>query len=91
MTVALERGAGDLARVRRLGPARFEAAVRRELPCWDATLPCLRILRAAYAALNGAGVIAHRPGALERASLAMADWHDTLQRPAAVEARMVGR
>jgi transposase len=34
-------------------------------------------------------VIAHRPGALERAGLAMADWHDTRERLAAVEARMV--
>src|SRR5215469_7957310 len=36
MAVALDRSAGDLARVRRIGPARFEAAVRRELPRWDA-------------------------------------------------------
>jgi transposase len=90
VTVALQRGAGDLARVRRLGPARFEAAVRRELPRWEATRPCLRIVRAVYAALtDGAGVTAHRPGALERACLAIADWHDTLDRLAAVEARMI--
>ena len=90
VTVALERGAGDLARARRLGPARFEAAVRRELPRWEATRPCLRIVRAVYAALtDDAGVTAHRPGALERACLAMADWHDTLERLAQVEARMV--
>src|SRR5215467_13836910 len=81
VTVALQRGAGDPARVRRLGPARFEAAVRRELPRWEATRPCLRIVRAVYAALtDGAGVTAHRPGALERACLAIADWHDTLDR-----------
>src|SRR5215469_18127367 len=56
--VALDRSAGDLARVRRIGPARFEAAVRRELPRWDATRPCLRIVRAVYAALtDDAGVI----------------------------------
>jgi transposase len=90
LTVALERGGGDLTPVRRIGPARFEAAVRRELPRWDATRPCLRIVRAAYAALtDGAGVIAHRAGALERAGLAMADWHDTRERLATVEARMV--
>jgi transposase len=58
---------------------------------WGATRPFLRIIRAVYAALaDGAGVIAHRPGALERAGLALADWHDTLERLAAVEARMVG-
>jgi transposase len=91
VTVALDRGGGDLARVRRIGPARFEAAVRRELPRWGAARPCLRIVRAVYAALaDGAGVIAHRPGALERAGLAMCDWHDTLERLAAVEARMAG-
>jgi transposase len=90
VTVALDRGAGDLARVRKLGPARFEAAVRRELPRWDATRPCQRIVRAVYAALtDGAGVIAHRPGALERAGLAMDDWHDTRQRLAITETRMV--
>jgi transposase len=89
VTVTLERGAGDLARVRRLGPDRFTAAVRRELPRWDATRPCLRIVRAVCAALaDGDSVLAHRPGALERAWLAMAGWHDTLDRLAAVEARM---
>jgi transposase len=88
--VALGRCAGDLARVRRLGPARFEAAVRRELPRWGATRPCLRIVRAVFAALaDPAGVTAHRPGALERADLAMGDWHDTRERLADVEARMV--
>ena len=90
VAVTLERSAGDLARVRRLGPARFEAAVRRELPRWGATRPCLRIVRAVYAALaDSAGVIAHRPGALERAGLAMADWQDTRQRLVTAEARMV--
>ncbi len=33
-------------------------------------------------------MIAHRPGALERAGLAMRDWHDTRDRLATVEARM---
>jgi transposase len=90
VSVALQRCGGDLTRARGLGPSRFEAAVRRELPRWDATRPCLRIVRAVYAALtDGAGVSAHRPGALERAGLAMADWHDTLDRLAAAEARMV--
>jgi transposase len=90
VTVVLDRCAGDLAAVRRLGPARFEAAVRRELPRWDVTRPCLRIVRAVYAAAaDSSGVTAHRPGALERAGLAMSDWHDTLERLAAVEARMV--
>jgi transposase len=90
LAVTLDRGAGDLARVRRLGPARFEAAVRRELPRWGASRPCLRIVRAVFAALaDGAGVMAHRPGALERAGLVMGDWHDTRQRLADAETRMV--
>jgi transposase len=47
-------------------------------------------LTSSFAALaDGAGVTAHRPGALERAGLVMDDWHDTRQRLAATEARMV--
>src|SRR5260221_7144943 len=88
--VVLGRCAGDLARVRRLGPARFEAAVRRELPRWGATRPCLRIVRGVFAALaDPAGATAHRPGALERADLAMGDGHDTRKRLADTEQRMV--
>jgi transposase len=90
LAVALDRCAGDLARVRRLGPARFESAVRRELPRWGARRPCLRIVRAVFAALaDPAGVRVHRPGALERAHLALGDWRDTRARLADVEARMV--
>ena len=68
VAVVLDRCAdGDLGRVRRLGEARFTAAVRRELPRWGAARPCLRIVRAVFAALaDPAGVTAHRPGALER-------------------------
>ena len=35
------------------------------------------------------GVTAHRPGAVERAGLAMSDRHDTCQRLAVVEVRLV--
>ena len=45
VAVVLERCAGQLGRVRRLGEARFTAAVRRELPRWGAARPCLRIVR----------------------------------------------
>ena len=90
VAVVLDRCAGDLSRVRRLGEARFIAAVRRELPRWGATRPCLRIVRAVFAALaDSAGVTAHRPGALERAHLALGDWQATRTRLADVEARMV--
>ena len=88
--MVLDRCAGDLGRVRRLGAARFEAAVRRELPRWEAQRPCLPIIRAVFAALSDpAGVAAHRPGALERAHLALGDWRETRARLAATEARMV--
>jgi transposase len=91
VAVVLDRCAGELGRVRRLGPARFEAAVRRELPRWGAARPCLRIVRAVYEALaDPAGVTAHRPGALERAHLALDDWRDTRHRLADTEARMTG-
>ena len=77
LAVVLDRCAGDLARVRRLGLGRFTAAVRRELPRWGGIRPCLRIIRAVFAALSDpAGVTAHRPGALERAHLALGDWRD---------------
>ena len=89
VAVALDRARGDLAQVRRLGLDRFTAAVRAELPRWDATRPCLRIVRAVYAAAaDSAGVLAQRPGALERAGLAIDDWHDTRARLAQSEARM---
>ena len=39
LAVVLDRCAGDLRRVRRLGPDRFTAAVRRELPRWGGIRP----------------------------------------------------
>jgi transposase len=89
LAVVLVRRAGDLARVRRLGLDRFTAAVRRELPRWGGIRPCLRIILAVFAALaDPAGVTAHRPGALERAHLALGDWRDTRAQLADTEARM---
>jgi transposase len=68
---------------------RFTAAVRRELPRWGGIRPCLRIIRAVFAALaDPAGVTAHRTGALERAHLALGDWRDTRTRLADTETRM---
>jgi hypothetical protein len=61
LAVVLDRCAGDLSRVRRLGVDRFTAAVRRELPRRGGIRPRLRIIRAVFAALAGpAGVAAHR-------------------------------
>jgi transposase len=45
VAVVVDRGAGDLARVRRLGLARFETAVRRELPAGARSGPCWRTTR----------------------------------------------
>jgi Transposase IS116/IS110/IS902 family len=65
----------DFARTRRLGPARFERAVRREITRRGGHRPCLRIVRGLFTALSDpAGVIAHRPGALERVQLLLEDW-----------------
>ena len=90
MTVVLERDGGDLARTRRLGPDRFEAAVRREILRSDRQKPCLRILRRLFTALaDPAGVISHRPGALERVGLLLGDWRHTQQRLADAESRML--
>src|SRR5580700_8000717 len=78
LAVVLDRCGGDLSRVRRGG-----------LPRWGGIRPCLRIIRAVFAALaDPAGVTAHRPGALERAHLALGDWRDTRTRLDAAEARM---
>jgi transposase len=90
LDVVLSRAGGNLARARRLGPARFEAAVRRRLPAWGKRRPSLRIARAVFAALtDGTGVAAVRPGILERVHLVLADWHATAARLADTESRMV--
>ena len=65
LTVILDRDAGDLARTRRLGEARFESAVRREVTRRGGQKPCLRIARRVFTALSDpAGVTEHRRGAL---------------------------
>jgi transposase len=83
------RDGGDFARTRRLGPARFEHAVRREITRRGGRKPCLRIVRAMFAALSDrAGVIAHRPGALERVQLLLEDWQHAKTRLNDTEQRM---
>jgi transposase len=67
MSVVCDRDGGDLARTRRLGAARFEQAVRREITRRGGQKPCGRIIRGMFISLaDPAGVLAHRPGALER-------------------------
>jgi transposase len=66
-------------------------AVRREIVKSGGQKPRLRISRAVFAALaDPAGVLAHRPGALERVQLLLADWHDTQRKLADTEQRMTG-
>ncbi|RZS77903.1 transposase [Motilibacter rhizosphaerae] len=90
LTVVLDRDGGDFARTRRLGRARFEAQVRKEVVRWGAQKPCLRIARKVFDALaDPAGVLAHRRGALERVALVLEDWHLTAGRCAQTETRMV--
>ena len=89
LSVIAGRNRGDLARTRRLGAARFEQAVRREVTRRGRQKPCPRIVRGMFAALGDtAGVIAHRPGALERVQLLLEDWQLTKTRLAETESRM---
>jgi transposase len=64
-------------------------AVRREITRRGGQKPCLRIVRGLFAALaDPAGVIAHRPGALERVQLLAEDWRHAQDRLAETERRM---
>jgi transposase len=90
MTVVMDRDGGDLARTRRLGAARFEHAVRKEVTRRGKVRPCLRIVHALFAALTDtAGVIAHRPGAFERLAWTLSDWDHAKAKLADTESRMV--
>ncbi len=66
LAVVLDRCAGDLSRVRRLGLDRFTAAVRRELPRWGGIRPRLRIIpgrvRRAGRSRRGRRAPPRRPG-----------------------------
>ena len=90
MMVIMSRDGGDLTRTRRLGPARFEHAVRKELTRRGHIRPCLRIVRNLYTALaDNAGVIAHRRGAFERIGWLIEDWDTARTKLVDTEARMV--
>jgi transposase len=90
LSVVLERDGGDLDRTRRLGVARFETAVRREIGPWGGQKPCLRIARYLFTTLSDpAGVIAHRRRAFERIALVLADWHHTRERLTDIQTRML--
>src|SRR4051794_15812152 len=89
MTVMLDRDGSDFTRTRRLGLARFETQIRKEVRRWEAAKPCLRIARKVFAALTDpAGVLAHRAGAVERVALVLHDWHQSKRRCADIQTRM---
>jgi transposase len=89
MSVVVDRDGADLGRTRRLGLARLESAVRREVIRRGGQRPCMRIVRGLFAALaDPAGVIAHRSGALERVALLLGDWLETHRRRLDTETRM---
>jgi transposase len=90
VAVVLQRCNGHPERLNRLGLARFEAAVVRELPRWGGQRRRRTIISAVYSALvDPTGVLAQRRGVLERARWVLADWRSATTRLAHVEARMV--
>jgi transposase len=90
LAVVTDRCDGDPARLRRPGLARFDRAVRRELPRWQGQRPCGRIVDGVFAALaDRTGVTVQRRGILERVELVLADWRDLHRRIDDTEARMV--
>jgi transposase len=87
--VVTDRCCGDPARLRKMGYARFLAAVRRELPRWGGKYVRHSIVAGLWEALaDPGGVRAQRRGALERVHLLMADWRSLRTRLADTEARM---
>jgi transposase len=83
------RDRGDLDRTHRLGWARFERAVRREITRRGGQKPSLRIARNLFAALTDTtGLVAHRAGALERVAMVLADWEVEHTRLTQTEHRM---
>ena len=90
LAVVLGRCDGRPERLTRLGLARFEAAVRRELPRWGGKRSLRRIVVAVFAALSDpAGVSTQRRGALERAGWVLEDWRAVKARRAQVETCML--
>jgi transposase len=91
LIVIVDRDGGKFDRTRRLGLARFEHAVRREVIKRGGQKPCRRIVRSMFAALTDpAGVSAHRAGALERVQLLLEDWTHAHHRLTDTETRMTG-
>ncbi len=90
LAVVMDRDGGNLQRTRRLGAARFEHAVRREVTRRGGQRPCLRIVRKVFTALaDPAGVLAHRSAAFERIAWVIDDWDHARAKLADTEASMV--
>ena len=88
--VIIEGDGGELDRTRRLGLVRFEHVVRRQILKQGRQKPCMRIVRNLFAALaDPTGVLAHRPGALERIGFLLADWQAAAAKLADTETRMI--
>lgn len=88
--VALAGGDGNLDAVHARGQRAFIDTARADLGTWGAKRICRRIAEAVYAALpDGAGVLAQRPGALERALAALRDWKVVRDELAVVNAAML--
>ncbi len=89
LAMVLDRCGGHPERLARLGLARFEAAVVRELARWGGQRRRRPIIEAVFVALvDPNGVMAQRRGALERASWVLSDWRVAKTRLAEVETRM---
>ncbi len=90
MAVVTARCAGRPERLRKMGYERFLAAVRRELPRWGGKLVRHSVVKAVWDALGSAeGVLAQRPGAVERLELLIGDWRGLRRKLAEAEARML--
>lgn len=89
LSVVLDRCDGQPQRLARGGLARFETAVRRELPHWNGSRRRRVIIEAVFVALvDPTGVWTQRRGALERARWVLADWRAAKTRLAEVETCM---
>lgn len=90
MTVITLRCDGRPERVRRMGYGKFLAAVRRELPGWQAKNAFGAIVRGLWDALDSRdGVLAQRPGGLKRLALIMEDWRLLRRKLARAEGLML--
>src|SRR6266705_1405106 len=90
LSVITARCNGNPAKIRKMGRETFVAAVRGELPFWDAKKISHRVLGRVWDALSDTrGVPAQRRGALERVHLVMADWRSARVRLGDVQGRML--